>query len=107
MYFFSFIVASIPLFFSHLIPGLAQYIAPNGSFERMKVYLFLILLTLSIIELIVFHMKRIEKYSLRQYSLFLQVLLFPLIVHLISAHEIDSLFFWGSYEKRHGYLLYL
>ncbi len=86
MYFFSLIVASVPLFFSHLIPGLAEYIAPNGSFERVKIYLFLVLLVFALIELINFHTKRLEKYNMRQYWIFLLVLIFPLFIHIVSTH---------------------
>lgn len=44
---------------------------------------------------------------MRQYWIFLLVLIFPLFIHIVSTHWLDPIFFWGSSEKHHGYFFYV
>ncbi len=96
----------LPLFFSHMFAPLGVMTWESYSFERYKVYLFLILLIIAYIEWFI-------RYSGRMWEIFRQyifqitgLLLVPVVSALYFVIAFDSNWFWGSYEKHHGYLFY-
>lgn len=103
MYTLAIILFTIPLFFSHIFARVG-IVFWSSSFERVKVYLFLILVAVALCELVLFYSERLAKYMLKQYVLFFLFLLFPLFSFFIFSGE--SFWLW-SQEKHHGYIWYL
>ncbi len=97
----------IPLYFSHVLSPIGLSIGGNYSFERQKVYLFLILVVVSYIETLIRSPGKLvqvfKKYKYTISILFLIPILWGLYSWLIST----ELFWLGWLEKRHGYIFYL
>lgn len=106
MYVLSLIVALIPLFFSHIFSSFGIFFMEGSSFERVKVYLFCILIIIAVIETLFFRYEKLMKITKIQYSFFFLILIFPLLVQLFRGWGMDPDFLWGSHEKHHGYYFF-
>ena len=106
MFFLSSIVIAIPLFFSHILAPFGITFIEGSSFERVKVFLFLILLWFALIEFLSLRFDLLKKLSKTTCVFSGIFLVLPLIIHLFSSNTWWSDFFWGSQEKHHGYLFY-
>ncbi len=107
IYTLPFIVASIPLFFSHIFSSFGIFFIHGSSYERVKVYLFCILICIAVVETCIKKWKMIIQISRAHALLFLSVLVFPLFVHLLSGGHLDLRFLWWSAEKHHGYFFFV
>lgn len=94
IYTLPFIVASIPLFFSHIFSSFGIFFIHGSSYERVKVYLFCILICIAVVETCIKKWKMIIQISRAHALLFLSVLVFPLFVHLLSGGHLDLRFLW-------------
>ena len=107
MYSLSFLFLALPLYFSHVFMQFGIVIGDGASFERQKMYLFLFCMAVVIIEMLVTRWAdtiiRIRSHGL----MILGLLLLPLVSVLISGTDIDPYWIRGTYEKFHGYLLYV
>ncbi len=96
----------LPLYFSHVFSPFGIAIWESYSFERYKVYLFLILLIIAYIEWLILYPGRIWE-IFRQYIFqIIGLLLIPVVSAMYFVIPFDSNWLFGSYEKHHGYLFY-
>ncbi len=127
MYSLILIVFLIPLYFSHILAPFGV-IFPDvyiqlvnlfrdtdilfssvSSFERQKVYLFLILLVFALVEYIFqicFPKKEYRVPSQRKILFTLFLILFPVLGFFIAPSLSFPEWFLGSEEKKHGYLFF-
>lgn len=108
MYSLFVIFVSVPLYFSHVFSPIGLIIWDVSSFERQKVYLFLILVFIAIIEWLIRFSDSIL-HTLKEYFF---VIMVTIIIPLISSFFTGVDFFsksnlLGSYEKHHGYIFYI
>ncbi len=96
----------LPLYFSHILSSLGVTIWESYSFERQKVYLFLILIILAYIEWLIRFPRRIWDISCKYATIFGILLIIPIISTLYFSGSLDMYWLLGSHEKHHGYLFY-
>lgn len=77
------------------------------SFERQKMYLFVLTVLIVLTEMILTRYDRFVAQVRRHGLMILGLVLLPLIPTLLYGSEIDTYWIRGSYEKFHGYLLYI
>ena len=91
---------------SHIFTHFGVVIGDGASFERQKMYLFLICIVFVLAELMLTK-GRVFFHRLLQYApIMLGFLTLPVIATWILGGSIDIYWIRGSYEKFHGYLLY-
>lgn len=102
------IFLTIPLYFSHVFSPFGLIIGDGSSFERQKVYLFLILISIACIEFLI-HSYNTFSITFQKYKyVFCIALLLPIIGwYLFGNNFLDNSYLLWSYEKHHGYLFYL
>ncbi len=106
MYSLRFLFFVLPLYFSHVFMSFGWIIWESASFERQKMYFFLICLVVILAELAITR-GRLFIQRLMQYTPMLLVFLaLPLASLLFWWTDMDTYWIRGSYEKFHGYLLY-
>lgn len=77
------------------------------SFERQKMYLFILTVLIALAEMILTRYDSLIV-GLKKYGCLLIGLVFlPLVPTLLYGGEIDTYWIRGSYEKFHGYILYV
>ncbi len=127
MYSLILIVFLVPLYFSHILapfgivfPDVYIHLvnlfrdtdilfSSTSSFERQKVYLFLILLVFALVEYIfqrAFSKKEYRVPSKRKIFFTLFLMLFPVLGFFIAPSLSFPDWFLGSVEKKHGYLFF-
>lgn len=106
MYSLRILFFSLPLYFSHVLSPVGVIIWESYSFERYKVYLFLILLIVAYIEVLIRFPERILDTLCRYFSMVATVLLLPVVSALYFTTPLDNDWLFGSYEKHHWYILY-
>lgn len=100
------ILALIPLYFSHIFAPFGLIIWESFSFERQKMYLFLILLLIACLEIIWTHYDTLKQ-KIRKFGLYIVLLLaLPFLSAFIRWSMVDATFFLGSFEKHHGYFFF-
>lgn len=106
MYSLLFLFFALPLYFSHIFAPFGLIIWESSSFERQKMYLFVFLVILSLIENLILNkiqfLNACKKYG---YYLLLFFVL-PLLSGFFWSWELGNIFFVGSQEKHHGYIWY-
>ena len=106
MYSLSILFFSLPLYFSHVFSPIGVTIWESYSFERYKVYLFLILLVVAYIEWLIRYPQRIWN-IVRKYAHIIALLfVIPIASAFYFATPLDLDWLMGSHEKHHGYLFY-
>lgn len=98
---------ALPLYFSHILAPFGLIIWESSSFERQKMYLFIFLVILSLIENLVFNKTHFLNVCKKYGYGFMTFALLPLLSGLFWSWELGSSFFIGSQEKHHGYIWYL
>ncbi len=94
MYSLSLIVALIPIFFSHILSRFGIFFMEGSSFERVKVYLFLILICAAFIEMVVFSFEEVVAFFQKNYPIVLTLFFLPILFQFIRGGVLDPLFFW-------------
>lgn len=106
MYLLHILFFSLPLYFSHVFSPLGVTIWESYSFERYKVYLFLILLVFVSIEWLIRYPQRILDILGKYAHIIVLLLVIPVVSALYFATPLDIGWLMGSHEKHHGYLFY-
>lgn len=107
MYFLSFLFLTLPLYFSHIFMHFGLLIWDGASFERQKMYLFFLSICIALAEIILWKYD-LFLYTIKKYWwIFLGFSILPFIPIFLYNTEIDVYWIRGSYEKFHGYVLYI
>ncbi len=111
----------VPLYFSHvftpfwipwssidsIVYPLQIFISDHSSFERQKVFLFLLLIIIAVAEWFLFHTKSLIE-SIKKYGyIFLILASIPLVSIWISWDALGTNFYSWGYEKHHGYIFFI
>lgn len=106
MYFLSLLFFTLPLYFSHVFSPFGLVIWGAYSFERQKIYVFLIILLFAYIEGLMQFSKSIINICNKYMYVLTILVISPFLSILYYWWRLDAVFFIGSYEKHHWYVFY-
>lgn len=106
MYFLSLLFFTLPLYFSHVLSPFGLVIWGAYSFERQKIYLFLIILIFAYIEGLIQFSESIINICNKYIYILTILVISPFLSILYYWWRFDAVFFIGSYEKHHWYVFY-
>jgi hypothetical protein len=102
------ILVSVPLYFSHVFSPLGIIVWDVSSFERQKIYLFILLTIVAIIEWCIRFPNSIFYTLKRYFFIIILCILLPIFSSFFTGTDIFSASnLLGSYEKHHGYIFYI
>ena len=107
MFSLSFLFITLPLYFSHIFMHFGIVIWEGPSFERQKMYLFILTVFIALIEMILTRYERLIVQVKKYWLILLWLLLLPFVSMFLYGGQIDAYWIRGSFEKFHGYILYV
>lgn len=102
-----FLFLTLPLYFSHLFMHFGIVIWDGASFERQKMYLFILMVSIALIEMTLTRYERLIVQVKKYWLTLLWLLLLPFVSVFLYGGQIDTYWIRGSFEKFHGYILYI
>ncbi len=107
MYSFIILFFTLPLYFSHVFSPFGLIIWDVSSFERQKIYFFVVLILMACVEWCIRFSDLIWN-TLKKYGyIFFVAIMLPFFSAMYFQDSIGRDFFIGSHEKNHGYIFYV